>query len=412
MGNLFLVALILFCTFDSFYLIPFYHVAGVFNINDVGIALIWIGLIAKLLSAKKGALSKLNNTYTWLIFVYLLFIAMQASFASINYGQNILDGLIRARLQLYYGSFFLFLFIFDTRKNLDRIMALLAVVSIILICLALVNYFGPIIFYHQWAEGHGSERSGIKRALMPGIGVILFAGFWYFIRYLNEKRASIWPFIFFLLSYAAVIFKQTRGRIISLSITIIIVLIAKRKFKVFGTLAFVIILSGIIMNVTMENSILVNPFSSAYEETRQDTGTWGARQKQIELDWEIIKEHPFVGNGGMVLRQGSVTVSQGVAFAGYGGDLGYMHFIKFFGAAGLIWLIIFILVFYVNLKKSRRDPETDKVMADFAGYMFIYMLIAEVTLDFFRDPQGILLLCMTLSILLNSRGALVRDQTR
>ena len=216
----YLIAIIFFCVSDCFYLTPYINVAGKFHIFDVGNFLIWSGIICHLFSQKnRQNLTKLNNLFTWFILAYIMFIFLQVSFANMFYNQSMLSGLIRVRDQFYYGSFILFLLIIDTRQDANRLMNALTVLSIIAIVLFLINYFWFTIFYHQWAKDE-SLRSGIRRAFIPGIDIILLTGLWHLLKYLINIRATVWSLIFFIISYAVVIFRQTRGRIIALTITL------------------------------------------------------------------------------------------------------------------------------------------------------------------------------------------------
>lgn len=404
----FFPVLIFFCAFGSFSLLPFANV-GKFHIKDVGNFLIWLGFFHYFFSylKKKYDLSILNNTFTWLIFAYILFVVMQVSLAAMFYDQSLLSGLIRTRDQLYYGSFLFFLLLIDTRENADRLMNLLTILSIILICLALINYFGPTIFHHTWMTEGSGMRSGIIRAFVPGVSIILFAGLWHLVRYLNDNKATIWSLLFFLLSYAAVIFRQTRGRIIALTITILLMLIIKKKYKLLVGLTFVVISVSTLFAIIIEQNIFSNQFGLAYKEFTEKSGNWGARVEQIKFAWEVIKQHPLTGSGGLVIRDvPNERATEEMRWLGAGADLGYINWIKYFGLPGILWMMFFIAIFFKKLWTLLQKTTTDRVMANFAGFMFTYILIAEVTLDSFYRPSGILLLCVTLAMLLNSRGVM------
>jgi hypothetical protein len=283
----------------------------------------------------------------------------------------------------------------------------LTVLSVVLIAVALINYLGPTILHHKWAEGHG-VRSGITRALVPGLGIILFTGLWHLVRYVEENKPSLWPLAYFLLTYGLVIFRQTRGRIIALTAAVVLLLFNHRRFKLLGGMVVLIAIVTAPLSLIMEKNIILDLFGQAYEDMAENTGTWRARKLQIEDDWEVFKEHPYFGNGGIVLRLGGETgvrKTGEVVFAAYGADLGYMHWLKFFGITGVVWMVLFIAMFYSRLVRIMKYPDTDKVMAKFSGYLFTYMVIAEVTLDFFTGPSGILMMCMTVAIMLNSSGA-------
>ncbi len=387
---------------------PVTDVSGGFHLKDVGNVLIWLGILWSVLSKRQHDLSKLNNGFSWFIFAYLLLALIQASLASMIYDQGILSGLIRARDQLYYGSFFLFLLLIDTRQDAEMLMKFLTQLSLILCCLAVINYFGPTIFYHKWAMGCGI-RSGIKRAYIPGINIILAAGLWHLVRYMNDNKASIWSLLFFVLSYAVVVFRQTRAMVIALTITVLIVLFTKKRYKLFAVFACTVLISATLLSVTMGKNIFFTQFRLAYDEYTQKSGNWGARVVQIEAAWEIIKQHPFLGSGGLVIRGGARKITNEMRWAAAGADLGYINFLKYFGGTGFLWMMLFISVFYARFFSLVKKPETDRVMADFSVYMFTYILIAEVTLDSFYRPAGIILLCLILAILLNSYGILAKS---
>lgn len=406
----FLVLLIFFCVFNSFRLLPVTDVSGGFHLKDVGNVLIWLGILWSVLSSKRqNDLSKLNNILSWFIFAYLQLVLIQASLASMIYEQSLLSGLIRARDQFYYGSFFLFLVLIETRQDAEMLMKFLTGLSLILICLALINYFGPTIFHHKMAVESGI-RSGIKRAFIPGISIILVTGLWHLVYYMNQNKSSIWSLLFFILFYAMVVFRQTRGRVIALTITVLIVLFTKKRYKLFAGFACTLLISATLLSVTMEKNIFFTQFGLAYENYKQKSGTWGARVVQIEAAWEIIKQHPFFGSGGLVIREGAGEVTYEMRWAAYGADLGYTNFLKYFGGTGFLWMILFISVFYARFFSLVKKPETDRVMANFSVYMFTYILIAEITLDSFYRPHGIIILCLTLAILVNSDGTLAKSE--
>ena len=396
----YLIALIFFCVNGGFHLTPYTNVAGKFHMHDVGNFLIWSGIIYHVIFQKSiQNLSKLNNLFTWFILFYILFVFLQVALANMFYGQSMLSGLIRVREQFYYGSFILFLLIIDTRQDANRLMNVLTVLSIIAIVLCLINYFGPTILHHKWAKNE-NLRSGIIRSYVPGISIILLTGLWHLTKYLIDAKATTWSLIFSIISYAVVIFAQTRGRIIAITITLVIILITQKKYKLFAGLSFLIVFFFILIGLSKYNNIISNLFTTAYQDVTQKTGTWEARLIQIREGWKILKKHPFIGSGGLVIRQtkeGKVTNE--MMWANAGADLGYTSWIKYFGVPGILWMISFIGFFYWKLNKILATTGTDKLMAGFAGYMFTYIIIAEITLDSFYRPHGIIKLCLTLSFL-------------
>lgn len=405
MKNNLIIIFILFFAYDSFYLLPFYHMKGVFRLQDVGLLLIG-GITLKFIfyPPHTYSFSKLRNPFTWLILIYLLMVLFQISFASMFYHQSLVSGFIAARHQFYYLSFFIFLFMIDGKEDVESLFSALSFLSIILLLISLINYFGPTIFYHKWAEGH-NERSGIVRAYIPGISIMGAVGLWCFTKYMHEQRPAISNLLIFLLIYSAIIFRQTRGMILAFTLVVGLALLVHRKITILLFLSFSSLIAILILNHFMEENILINVFASAFEDVAERSGTWSARIDQVKGNWVIIKQHLFFGNGGLVLRDvgGGLNINFH-RFAAYGADLGYMSFFKYFGIVGLIWLLFFIFRFYIYIFNFFKFSEHDRVSFYFAVYMFTYIVIAEVTLDSFYRVEGIVILCLILSILLSSAG--------
>ena len=93
------------------------------------------------------------------------------------YQQPIIDGLIAARKQYYYLSFFLFAVLLSDRDRIRTTLDLLSLLALALFFLGLVNYFVHPIFNHKWAEGQGI-RGGIVRGYIPGMQIIVLACIW------------------------------------------------------------------------------------------------------------------------------------------------------------------------------------------------------------------------------------------
>ena len=394
-----LIIFVIFCANQSFRLLPVYNIPGVFNVSDVGLCVMGLTLIWYIV-IKQHSLAPLNNVFTWMFGLYLVLVLMQAAFASINFGQSLLDGLVIARHQFYYLSYPFFLVLLDTREKVYIFMRWLSIFCAVLILLGVVNYFGLTVYHHEHAEGHG-VRAGIVRAFFPGVSLILFAGFWQLVRYAKGVQPSLWMLGYFLMAYGAVLLRQTRGRILALTIVVIALLVGQRRYKMLGALVLGFAVLAISLSLVYEQNILTNPFLQAYEDVSKSEGTWAAREEQIRLNWDIIWENMYVGNGGLVVRESAITwkSTSGTWFAGYGADLGYMSFLKFFGIPGVLWMILLFAIFAVHLRRALVATDADWVMVRFCGYTGLYMLIAEVTLDFFTIPVGILPMCLTVAML-------------
>ena len=225
--------LLLFLTFAAnhfFFLGPWWYRSGVFNVADIGNAMIILGVgVLFVFSVDRRIFW---NAISALIVLYMGLVVLSIVLASINYPQSLYDGLVGTRHQFYFLSFFLFLSILQGAEEMKKFLDILVVVSIAITILSVINYFGPVIFSHRWAAGHG-VRAGAKRAYIPGMEVVAVATLWSFIRWINgsrksERRKSMGATIFLL---AATFFRQTRMRILSMAVVVVAGLIMKKQWK-------------------------------------------------------------------------------------------------------------------------------------------------------------------------------------
>lgn len=389
--------LIVFFTMDMFSLVPGAHIQGVFNVSDVGNALIGIGLIIMLLRSKNLAI--LKNPISLLILIYFLIISVQLALSMFYYKQKLLDGAIAARDQFYYASFFLFLLLLNDSSKIIKFLNSLSLISIFLIVLAVINYFGPTIFYHKYAEGHG-VRSGITRAFVPAMQLISFVTLWEFCKWFNNKMdKKLGITAGFLLG--AHFLRQTRGRIIPLFFIMFSLLFLKGKFK-HATLAIVI--GGIavgIAQITMKQNVLISSFESSIEEVSEGEGTWDARLMQISADIEQFMKHPIMGSGLSVMRLAPDMMGerdvQAFKMVGGGGrvDVGFTGWLQFYGIVGLIWLVFFFSTVWFLGRKALHQAVGDQQTIVLFGLSYMsFVMLSFITLNHLMHPSGIIFVCL------------------
>lgn len=383
--------------------------AGGANTQDIGLLLIALGLIYYVL--RHHDLKPLANFFTWWVVYYLALIGVQISLASILYSQSIMDGMMAARHQLYYLSFPLFLFALNDLQKIKTFMKVFGGLAIFLVIISMINYSGLTLFYHIRAEGQG-VRSGIVRAYIPALSILVMAALWQFWAYLKEERLFTGHLVAFLIIFGGVVFRQTRGRIIAVFLTLVLMLLAKRRYKLLagGSLLLVVGLVG--QAFLGEESILLNAFESAYTDVAHGEGTWHDRMLQMQASWNVFVDNFMTGSGGLVIRQGEG------GWAGWGdlldvafsADLGYWTWLKFFGYPGMVYLIALVLGFYWYVFRCGSLGEQGH-LGRFAAYHFTCVLISMVTINYLTQPEGIVLLCLTWAVLVRAAQATSKDAT-
>lgn len=365
--------------------------------------LILIGLFDSIFRAKD--LKVLNNPISILIFLYFLFVGVQVALSMLYYRQSLIGGVIGVRDQLYYLSFFLFLLRLDDTDKMIKIMEMLSVVGYILVVLAVVNYFGPTVFYSKFAEGAGI-RSGVRRAWVSGMMLLSFVALWQYCRSVvteTKTKKSVSSVVIFL---AIHLFRQTRTRTLTLVFLMgsILILNGKLKYSVF--VVFLGALTVGVAQIFMEENIIINTFESAIEDVAEDQGTWGARMDLARSQINEFVEHPLLGSGKTALA-GSESFRGGSKIGRVGEVLekstnvhaGYSSWLLGYGLVGAIWLVCFIwLHFALGVRTYRNAVPEEKALIMFGLSYLGFIITTSVSMNHLQYPVGIIYICLASAI--------------
>lgn len=366
--------------------------------EDIGLALILVALAYRLTFKQFDAKIFLNffSLYT---LAYLLLVGTQPAMASIYYSQSIVDGLIAIRDQLYYLAFFLYCLVFTDRRKSEIFLNCLTVTSFLLIFLSLVNYFAFTIFSHRFAEGHGM-RGGILRAYVPGLEIIVLSAIWNFLNYVKSRRTFHYSIFVFLIMFGGILFSQYRGFIITVIATCTLILVIERKFGLLLMAAAALFAVAIAISIGTGENLLLNAFILTYEEVTNVSGNWEARMSQIRQSWTIMQETFWTGSGGVAVRETGWTNFVNLRNIARGHDLGYWVWLKYFGIGGVTLMIFFTSGLFAHIRSTRMIAnENDRRIAEFGGYYLISILISMVTIPYFTQGRGIIVLSLGMALL-------------
>ena len=399
--NILIPLLLVFITNDFFNIGSWWHKSGVFNIADIGNAILCVSLITIFPFSKNRKI--LFNPMSAIILFYLLFVILQILQAYMNYGQSLFDGLVGTRHQFYYLSFFLFLLLLADSEKIVKLLNILVIVSIGALILGIINYFGPTILSHKWAAGQ-PIRAGVMRAYVPGMDVIAVSTIWLFAKWTNPKSVPKWQqgsAIFFLAGH---IFRQTRMRVIAVVATIVAMLIVRKKWK--RVFLLLILSSSVFLGFEAYKgeNIISNLFVSGYTDLMEQTGTWKWRSRRIKMDLEEFKKHPWIGSGASALRrptkQKNTLLQIKTAELSYRHDLGYTHWLKFYGIVGALWLGLFFgYQVFVGWQSYKKCNAEERIVVVFALSYLGYVMVSYLTLDHLMNPSRIIFITFCAAIL-------------
>ena len=386
---------------------PWWHQKGVFDVAGIGNCIILGGIVFYFVFSKERKI--LLNPISILIGFHTLLICIHFWLAQINYNQSFVDSLIAVRHQFYFLSFFLFLFLLYTTENIIQLLNILVIIAIIVVVLSIINYSGIVIFHHKWAEGHGM-REGITRAFIPGMGLISFCALWAFSKWTNTIENKKYSMVSSIILITSHFFRQTRMMLFGITGVIFGYLIIEKRWKQLFSIVVVISIAVLTLSIALKTNLITNNFYTAYVNFTEQKGSWESRGKQIKIDLQEFKKHPWIGNGLSAMREHGASWQQiKMRTKTFKADLGYSSWLKFFGLFGIVWLFMFFgFQIVMGLVAKARTKGDEKTLAVFAICFLVYTMGTFITLNHLMYPHEITLVTLNAAIItrlyMNSSG--------
>ena len=400
------VFLVFLCVYQAFNLIPSTHIPGVFNITDIGLLLIFIGITVCILRASD--LSMLNNVITWHVFAYLIYVLAHVGIAGIYYGYSVVGGLIGVRHQFFWLSFLLFMLAFEKSENFAMFLNIISYVVMVLIILSVVNYVGPTLFYHDWAEGQGI-RLGVTRGFIPAMPLVSMAGIWEGAKFVFRDRGKLLNGGRTILILAAHVFRMSRSRYIGVMSILFVQMVAKKQFKLLLVLAFVMCVGIATLDAFLADDLILGLIQNTVEELVEGKGSWASRMPQIEKAFDDFQKYPIFGSGAVAIRitEGLKITSdkqaEQVLLMVANRDLGFLVWLKLYGLVGVVWMTSFFLVLILKaLRVAKRGKGNTQIMAVFGLSSLGFILITSINLNHYTLPAGCILVCLTAAAIMRA----------
>ena len=401
----FILFLLILTSANNFYfLFPWSKIDGSFNTIDIGLFLLAVSLVW--LFFRKRFVGVFNNVFSVYLIFMLFMVVFHIFYANLRFNLSYFDSIIASRYNLYYFSYFFFLYVFESPEKFRRALNFMTYISIIIVGLSVVNYFGPVIFYHEWAEGH-YERMGIKRAFIPNMSMISFCAVWSLSDLFSKGTLNLSAGWKSGVMFAAHIFRQTRMRLMSIVLVLSMLAITKGNLKNRIVAVVVVVLGALAIFSAIKTNLLVGLFESTYHDVTQREGDWKGRLEYVEWNLKELMKSPIVGTGSSAVRASGKAYENLPAarkeyfrLLGKQTDLGYVIFIRNFGLVGLIWLAGF---FFSALRRTWilmslcKDNNAD--LAIFCFYYMVFVLVTSITLNHFSISDSIFLNCFVLALI-------------
>lgn len=392
--NFIVSLLILLCIYEFFNTEAWLHIAGVFNIADIGMVILILSLIFNTIT--KG-FDVYKNIFSILIAIFIVMVLIQIILANMNFGQSYIDGIIASRLQFTYLTYFLFAFCLKDARDIEKFLNIVSLIAIAAIFLGIVNYFFPGILSHKKLE-ITRYRFGVERIFIPAMPLISFAAIWEISKVATKKgKLSV---AFSIILIVAHFIRMSRMRTLGTMFILLLALVKGKRILIICIFASLFVISSITIVHFLPENVFEKTFSSSYEELAESSGTWKSRMLQMKFAFSEFKKRPIFGGGVGSLRNVDLQKNQYLFALSYKADIGYLAWLKAYGILGFIWLVTLLFSIFYFIKKVGANNE-NKTVRTFIFNYFIFLVGTSVTLNHFMYPQGIILMCFLLGALYN-----------
>jgi O-antigen ligase len=360
-----------------------------------GIILFMIGL-AFVLGKVSTTRERLTTPLTAGVLMFTLVILVSSVYGVVFNDVHLPHMVEAARPFSFYLMFFVTLLCVRSRKGLRILLTVIAFMSIVVgVGMALQFFTGDrvrIFIGHFRLESFGGRFAG--RVLPPGQSLV-----WLAIPMLVAAAAIVrnrlrpWLFVAIIASAIGLLLTFTRAMWVGTLAGIILMMVLGRSAertglrKIFlafaSAIALVLLLLGMLTTDSEDYvGAYISRFTSLfYGDTYADESTFGARVSEINLAWEKVVEHPWLGIGTGAYYTYSLEWDQ-PTFSHVWKGVSYIHnvYMLILCKAGVIGLAAFLLMcitFFVRAIRIHRkipDPMDAAVVLGAIGSTFSCMV--------------------------------------
>jgi O-antigen ligase len=336
--------------------IPF--LVGGIKPTDVLLISILSGWVLRTCIGKKKLI--FNNKF--FIYIVILFIvwAIMSVFNGVSQGATLKYSLLELRPLLQYLLIIPIVTELE-KKSIQRILWVLLIFSTIISLKAITLYIYGIGEEALYAEG--SIRIMSIDFVYPLFAIIIS-----FVYYIYEFRYKQYYLIVMILNLAALVITFQRSAWIGLFVSMAFILYSLKnnilRYNYFKIIIYVCLIGSIIYtSFIVSNSKSVNPVLalekrlSSIFKYKEDVSAQH-RINELDASLNIIKEHPFIGNGlgTRVLFYSPMYSEEGGKMGGISDDI-YIHnsYLWITVKMGFVGLVLFVLIIYLNIKTGVKN---------------------------------------------------------
>jgi hypothetical protein len=166
----------------------------------------------------------------------------------------------------------------------------------------------------------------------------------------------------------------------------------------------ILLMLSVAVSIWTKENILMSAMQSTYTDIKYQEGTWAGRIETIEQALETFYHNPIIGSGSSMIHGADDQLSNDARVDSYQADLGYIHWIKNYGAVGMIWLAALALMIARQSAINRRRYPEDSISI-FAEYQLVQIAVGFITINYLGKPSGILIFCLSLALLFSGNRA-------
>lgn len=275
---------------------------------------------------------------------------------------------------LFSTTFLLYYFLHGIQlREKDLLKVLIGVALIVFIIQVYQQFNYDKAVFGIWSENTMAEigsdlkveiRNGILRYRIPATCFTLFAIFYYWDRFLHQRRLKY--FLLFAIFCVSIYLTLTRQLIAITLIGIALLPIFSNRTSLPKKIGYMILTIGVLAVIYNYSDVL---FGDLIEKTQEQSGEDNIRNYSFAYYFDATTKNWYkclLGSGHQ-----SPEIAYGAQFNFWPDDVGFMGEWHFFG---LLWLILYVYILYsILIKNYRRVPNYIKIFV-FVTFLDCFMI--------------------------------------
>lgn len=307
--------------------------------------------------------------------------------------QSLNDTLRLCGQYLWYSQVFVYLYLFRSDGGPRRVLGMINKITIVWYLILIAQYFvfqssGSLIF--DLKSSFTSEilvrDQGIRLSLKSiGNFMIVNNYYYWYTSYGNNIKQKVWSLLSFLLGVFCLVFvQQTRGYMLVIAISLIIITLFANDTTTKKMRAGIIL---IVVAVYIGTSGVLNDFFGSFDLGAQYGGSTLARVNATEYYWKAFLANPVFGGVGLAAEQYYFSLVHGPTALCYVDDVGFLGSLA---TTGMFSMFFFLVPAFRIFNVARKVMRYDRKLGIYIYTIFAYLMFSCGSLIIINQQRFVL----------------------